>query len=69
MTYKIEKNVPQDEGKVWPFNKMAIGDSFFVPLDDYTLSGIYAAARRFNCKVKVRAFPNGHRIWLVSKRD
>lgn len=73
--FKVEKNIPikarKHGAKKYPFSEMAIGDSFFVPLSEYTNTGsarssLYTAARREGVKITVRNTYCGNlRVWRI----
>lgn len=82
ISYIIEKNIPLPEAEEFnfPFDKMEIGDSFFMPLVEWVFMGIssnggflfWQVVERDapkDCKYKVRpAIQNGHngcRVWRI----
>jgi hypothetical protein len=53
----------------YPFDRMAIGDSFFVPATDLPKSGpsvLNAAARQRGMRASVREDRDGYRCWRVA---
>lgn len=68
MDFKIEKNVPlRSPRKVYPWGKMAVGDSFFVPevkVTSVTSSATLAGAR-MGMKFTCRSVDGGVRIWRI----
>ena len=65
---KVEKNVPLPV--IYPFAKMAVGDSFAVP-PDVKRSAVTVAAMRFGrkhgMKFTVRQMPNrSYRCWRIA---
>lgn len=72
MTFVIEKGVAVPLGgqgsPVYPWRKMELGDSIFVPADkaeSATRSGYLWAARN-SAKMTVRSVSGGVRIWRVA---
>lgn len=82
--YEIEKNIPiptdrhrGGRGKpIYPFAKMEVGDSFFVPLPEGAVPNkfrtrIYLGARRHkevhnpDFQITVKAYPGGFRCWRL----
>lgn len=68
---KIEKNIPlpNDQRSVkYPFNEMAIGDSFAVKEGDLhrVRSASWAAGRRLNIRFSVRAYDGEYRCWRIA---
>ena len=67
--FKIEKGVPIPkkgrEKKVWPFDEMAVGDSFFVTADLHGRAQTAASwySRRDRKKFTVRKVDGGYRVW------
>jgi hypothetical protein len=66
------KTKPQRRGgwylQKYPFDRMAIGDSFFVPATDLPKSGpnvLNAAARQRGMRASVREEGDGYRCWRV----
>ncbi|MBW2569705.1 MAG: hypothetical protein JRE47_10145 [Deltaproteobacteria bacterium] len=82
MMYKIEKNIPiyeikkktsiiKQKNTKYPFNKMDIGDSFFVPIDSIGRSNITNAASYYNAqknrgRYQTRAVYGGVRCWRIA---
>jgi len=73
--YRVEhgKQIPRRVGgfliRKYPFDRMAIGDSFFVPATDLPTSGpntLNAAARQRGMRASVRAEGDGYRCWRVA---
>lgn len=76
--FKIEKNIPITSIKTtknfqskYPFNKMEIGDSFFIPektkKDEKKRKGLYCSAKRFGIKIATRKGEGGLRVWKVGE--
>jgi hypothetical protein len=81
MMFKIEKGVQlasvvgrySDTSK-WPFDKMEVGDSFFVPIDDSDwvimsnrlASTIWFHGKQNGMKFAQRKVEGGRRVWRVS---
>lgn len=75
MTYKIEKRIPLPPNaassiKKYPFDKLEIGDSFFVPLQNgKSPSGLFAsisqAKKRLNINLFSAKVKGGHRVWRI----
>lgn len=71
--YEIETDIPLEETrgnpKSYPFAKMKIGESFFVPTGERTItslqSSLISAARRHEGKFTTRALEGGVRVWRV----
>lgn len=71
MEFKIQKNVPipsKAKKSKYPFEKMAIGESFVAPVKP---QGLYVAARKWakdhegKMRFVVRAENGGSRCWRV----
>lgn len=72
--WKIDKKVPiplkKPKQSLWPFAKMNIGDSFFVPnVKDFDRASNSIRNRGVYQKVKLtfRAENGGLRVWMVGK--
>lgn len=73
--YKIEKNVPFTSAgrpKIYPFEQMEAGDSFFVKGDKKKIQSVRLCMMRENraCtthKWISRVVPGGVRVWCVEK--
>jgi hypothetical protein len=73
--YQIESNVPlvhirKPKREIYPFSKLKVGDSFFVPAKDTrTIPRVRVAActwaKENNRKLASRAVDGGVRIWRV----
>lgn len=73
MEFKIQKNVPipgkAKKKSKYPFEKMAIGDSFVAPVKP---AGLYVAARKWakdnnaDSRFVVRAEGEGSRCWRAA---
>lgn len=68
---KIDKNIPLPSihGKVkYPFNEMAIGDSFAVKKVDLhrVRSASWAAGKRLNMRFSVLAYKDAYRCWRIA---
>jgi hypothetical protein len=74
MSIKIESDVPLPPAtggaKKYPFDEMAIGQSFFIRTDELPKSGDKAvrssatqAAKRLRMKFTMRQVKNGVRLW------
>ena len=67
--YSIEKNIPVPEGRSkYPFPKMEVGDSFFVPSKDIVGARISVALNYYKRKNPKKTFisrksADGMRIW------
>jgi hypothetical protein len=68
--YKIEKGIkiPKNSkgvGLKYPFDKLKVGDSFAVGIDemDKAKRTAYLYARRHGIKIETRAIEGGARIW------
>jgi len=73
MPLRIDKNVPipppVSSGK-YPFKRMDIGDSFFIPLcktrpEESLRCSIYNCAKRARMKVTMRKVTGGYRCWRI----
>jgi hypothetical protein len=69
-TFTIEKNVPHAVAvrTTYPFAKMDVGDSFFVPYGPDTEKIISAASysgKRNGRKFSIRKTDGGKRVWRV----
>jgi len=73
--YRVEHGKPRPRPvggfplRKYPFDRMAIGDSFFVPTVDLPASGpsvLNAAARQRGMRASVRAEGDGHRCWRIA---
>lgn len=73
--YRVEHGKPRPQRvggfplRKYPFDRMAIGDSFFVPATDLPTSGpstLNAAARGRGMRASVRAEGDGYRCWRVA---
>ena len=71
--YEIEKDVPTPTGAQrtakYPFGKMEVGDSVFVP-SEKRLSGIHSCATYYGLrhppkKFTTRKVEGGYRIWRI----
>lgn len=72
MEFKIQKNVPipgkEKKKSKYPFEKMAVGESFAAPVKQ---AGLYISARKWakdnneNARFVVRAEGEGSRCWRV----
>lgn len=81
-TYKVDKGIPMERKKHvfarFPFDKMKIGDSFFVPKEDQNPEGvgasIYSAANSYNrfhgtkIRVSTRKQEGGVRVWRIADK-
>lgn len=75
MTFKIEKGVPippkiASSIKKYPFEKLKIGDSFFVPLADgkspsSLFSAISQAKKRLGINLFSAKVKDGRRVWRI----
>jgi hypothetical protein len=71
--YQVEKNIPLSSKYAYPFDKMADGDSFFIPCtDDKKISYIRAQINSLKYKyptkvISTRKEEGGLRIWLLAK--
>ena len=72
--FKIEKNIPIPQRRVYPFKKMEIGDSFFIPLPEgrnvqYLQSNLTWSARMKRIRVTTRRTEEngvfGVRVWRI----
>ena len=74
---KVEKGIPMvgEPGYGWrrkyPFYKMEVGDSFFLPGDPKKIRRVVACAatnhgKVYNKKFSVRSMDGGVRVWRVS---
>lgn len=69
--YLIERGVPlppgASTGPTYPWDKMAVGDSFFVPgkKQENMSSVASSAAKRRGWKFATRTVPGGVRVWRV----
>lgn len=68
--FKIEKHVPPPAARrVYPFDKMDVGDSFFVP-DETTWGSAASSARAYGAnegkRFATRAIDGGVRIWRIA---
>lgn len=63
---EVEKNIPLPHDK-YPFKKMGVGDSFFVPLREApNFKGVsYKLAKKANIVIKVKLENDGHRCWRI----
>lgn len=72
--YEIEKGIklpepiiPGRPASKYPWRKMNIGDSFFVPVNEVKLSSLYTMASHaggyHNKKFTVRKVTDGFRVW------
>lgn len=74
MAFEIEKNVeiPPRGTRVsqYPIQKMAIGDSFFVPdpLPKGLRPNLYTAAKGFGLTLATRKVEGGMRVWRVASK-
>jgi len=80
--YKIEKGVPMERKRNnvvrFPFDKMKIGDSFFVPEKDqapfYVQASVYSAANSYNrfhgtkLRMSTRKEKGGVRVWRIADK-
>ncbi len=76
--FKIEKRIPIPKGlatsiKKYPFEKLKVGDSFFVPLaDGKSPSGLFAsisqAKKRLNINLFSARVKGGRRVWRTAGR-
>lgn len=69
--YKIEKGfkMPQRSGALplYPFEDMAVGDSFFAPCERHKLSPAAVRAQKATgWTFTIRKVEGGHRIWRVA---
>lgn len=69
MDFRIESNVPAPAvlpKSKYPFSRMEVGDSFFIP-DDKIRDRVYAAANSYGKargqKYIVRKYGDGYRCW------
>lgn len=66
---KIERGVPLDTERYvrYPFDKMKVGDSFFVELDTKRVASAASKYRRAHMEFKfaVRKVSGGTRVWRV----
>lgn len=68
--FKVEKGIPDPGRKthpkeeIYPWKKMAVDDSFFVP-NKTDISVRYHAARRYGHKYRQRQVDGGVRIWRI----
>lgn len=69
----VDRNIPLPQvrvGRLYPFEDMQIGDSFFVI--DGSVVRIHAAARQFNkrmrftCRTRIEDGVRGVRVWRIS---
>ena len=67
MDYKIEKNIKIPDGMTYPFPKMEVEDSFFIPKDKIRKVRPAASwyATKHGVKFKIWAFGEGYRCWRV----
>lgn len=77
--YTIEKNIAISQKRKeiirFPFEKMEVGDSFFIPSSDQAInaarSSLFTAIRTFNIfhnktyKILTRAQEKGLRVWRI----
>lgn len=70
--FEIEKNIPipnpeVGRNRLYPFDDLEIGDSFFVPNKTrHDFSGpLHQASQRTKFKFSVRSVDGGVRIWRV----
>ncbi len=67
--YKVEKGIPMQEPRElkFPFSEMDIGDSFYVPLNEWVYfggaSGIAISASIQKVSYIVCAVDGGFRVW------
>ena len=70
MTITIEKNIPmpaRTRTSKYPFDKLTVGDSFFVQAKKGTLAAAAnSAAKRLGWKFSVRVVEGGVRVWRVA---
>jgi hypothetical protein len=80
--YVVEKGIPMDRKRSastrFPFDKMNIGDSFFIPKEDQdplaVPASIYSAANSYNrthgtkIKMAVRKDNGGTRVFRISDK-
>ncbi len=77
MEIKIEKNIPIPVTEIkYPFDKMDIGDSFFIPEDDKKVRlkiqcavrsyfNIYRKKTKATMKIISKSLENGVRVWRI----
>ena len=80
--YKVDKNVPLERKKKvhtrFPFDKMKVGDSFYIPKKDQlqsaAVASVYAAANSYNktfstrIKISTRKDDGGLRVWRIEDK-
>lgn len=80
--YKIDKGIAMERKREastrFPFNKMKIGDSFFIPDTDQApgtvSSSVYSAANSYNrthntkIRVAIRKTEGGVRVWRIADK-
>lgn len=79
MTFKIEKHIPlppkaASSIKKYPFEKLKVGDSFLVPMEDgkspsVLFSSISQARKRLNINLFSAKVKGGRRVWRVDCRS
>jgi len=69
--FKVEKNIPMPQGRAgsakYPFDKLEVGDSFFIPgVKGREFAGTaYSNGKRNRMKFSVRSVAGGCRCWRV----
>lgn len=80
--YKVDKGISMERKREafarFPFNKMKIGDSFFVPKEDQNPEGVaasvYSAANSYNrthgtkLRMSTRKVEGGIRVWRITDK-
>ena len=65
--FKIDKDIPIPDGKrnsIYPWNKMNIGDSFFIKTKSISMG---ATNKRYSPKRFItRKVEDGYRVWRIS---
>lgn len=82
MSYEIEKGVePPRVGKKqkYPWSKMSVGDSFFVPCEGDTrrvvanntsnAGRIWTRANKPDCRISSHQVDGGVRVWLIKRES
>ena len=81
MNYEIQKNVPianryASKAAIWPILKMEVGDSFLVPIKEYSPSRVHAILATTRIRnlgwawtARMIKSEGGIRIWCIQKPD
>lgn len=67
--FEIEKEIPIPTARnrrLYPWTKMKVGDSFFVPNQPGIDKNLRSSARYYGLKVCIRNVEGGFRVWRIA---